>query len=170
MKWTPESIKAFETIKQAINDCPKLYYMLTHLPTYLYTDASDYGIGAYLFQLEEVTLPTGEISKIERPIAFASRALTAAQIKAWATPEKEAYAIVFAFQKFEHLIHDRHFILRTDHRNLTFVNTASSGRVRRWKLAIQDYDFDIEYVPGPDNIVSDAFSRQIRKEQRAPGQ
>jgi hypothetical protein len=34
------------------------------------------------------------------------------------------------------------------------------GKILRWKLAIQEYNFDtIDYIPGPDNIVADSFSR-----------
>ena len=29
----------------------------------------------------------------------------------------------------------------------------------RWKLAIQEYDFDIEYIKGADNVVADGMSR-----------
>jgi hypothetical protein len=33
--------------------------------------------------------------------------------------------------------------------------------VIRWKIAVQDYDFDIEHIPGVDNIVADGLSRLI---------
>ena len=38
--------------------------------------------------------------------------------------------------------------LRTDSRNLTFINTAEEGRVFRWKIQIQKYNFDIEHIAG----------------------
>ena len=53
------------------------------------------------------------------------------------------------------------FTLRTNHRNLLYVNTAPNSKVARWKLLIQVYDFDIQYIPGPDNFVADAFSRLV---------
>ena len=31
----------------------------------------------------------------------------------------------------------------------------------RWKIAIQEYDFMIEHIPGKDNIVADGFSRLV---------
>jgi len=118
---------------------------------YLHADASDYGIGAYLFQLKD---------GVEYPIAFISKALKKEQLR-WSTPEIEAYAIYYAFMKFEYLIRDTHFTLRTDHKNLTYINLENAGKVRRWKLAIQEYDFDIEHIPGKQNIVADVFSRLI---------
>jgi hypothetical protein len=37
--------------------------------------------------------------------------------------------------------------------------------VRRWKLAIQEYNFDIEHIPGEENIAADAFSRLCLRER-----
>ncbi len=118
---------------------------------FLHTDASTYGIGGYLFQL---------IEGIRHAIMFISRQLTACERK-WAVIEKEAFAIFFSFQKAEHLIRDRPFILRTDARNLTFLNTDHREKVKRWKLAIQGFDFKVEHIRGVDNIEADAFSRLV---------
>ena len=87
----------------------------------MHTDASDYGIGAYLFQVFDGS---------EQPIAFMSKTLSTEEIK-WSTIEKECYAIVVALRKFEYLIRDKHFTLHTDHANLTYVNDPSSPKVRR---------------------------------------
>jgi len=35
----------------------------------------------------------------------------------------------------------------------------------RWKLMIQEYDFDIEHVAGEENVVADAFSRLVAMPQ-----
>lgn len=149
--WTPESEKAFEDIRDSIRKCPKLFFMDDNAPIYLHTDASDYGIGAYLFQI---------VDGKEYPIQFMSKTLTADEIK-WSTIEKECYAIVYALHKFEYLLRDRHFTLRTDHANLTYLNDPPSAKVRRWKIAVQGYDMDIEWLRGEDNIVADKFSRLL---------
>lgn len=44
-----------------------------------------------------------------------------------------------------HLLLGRHFVLRTDHRNLIDLNLEGSAQVLRWKLAIELYDFDISH-------------------------
>jgi phage FluMu gp28-like protein len=148
--WTDKTIEQFEKVKQQIISCPKLYWMDDNLPVFLHTDASDYGIGAYLFQVDS----DGK----ERPIRFLSKALNAVQSR-WSTIEKECYAIFYAFKELEYLIRDRKFTLRTDHRNLLFLNGQPSQKVTRWKLAIQEYDFDIEHTSGRDNVVADTWSR-----------
>ena len=156
IQWTPEAEKAFEDIKDAINNCPQLFFLdyTEGLPIYLHTDASTYGIGAYLFQV---------VDGHERPIAFISKTLNEQQIKKWSTPEKEAYAIFYSLQKLEYLLRDAKFTLRTDHKNLTlpFLNNEQNARVKRWKLAIQQFDFNIEYIKGEENIVADHLSRLV---------
>jgi hypothetical protein len=147
--WTQQLDDCFVGLQAAIHECPLLYFIDENGSIILETDASQYGIGAYLYQI---------INGSKRPIAFMSKTLTKAELK-WSTIEKEAYAIFCAFRKFEHLLRDVHFTLRTDHRNLTFLNVESREKVKRWKLAIQHYDFSIEHIKGSDNIVADGFSR-----------
>ena len=67
--------------------------------------------------------------------------------------------------KFKHLLQSVRFTLRTDHRNLTYVNLSGSEKVIRWKLLIQQFNFDIEYIKGSDNEVADAFSRLCPSEE-----
>ena len=159
IKWTAELNRSFTELQTAVGNCPRLYYHdeKSGDEVFLETDASDYGIGAYLFQ---VRYKNGK--RYEYPICFISKSLNETERK-WATIEKEAYAIFYAFQKFEHLIRDIHFVLRTDHENLTYINVNPKQKVQRWKLAIQHYDFDIEHIAGKDNIIADAFSRFCAK-------
>lgn len=149
LDWTSETIAAYDALRQAIHECPKLFFLKDGTPIHLFTDASDYGIGAYLCQL---------IDGRWVPIAFISRTLDKGQ-KKWSTPEKECYAIYYSLVKLEHLLLDREFIIHTDHKNLTFLDESANARVNRWKLALQEYKFTLSYIKGEDNIVADAFSR-----------
>ena len=72
---TPEAILACETVKEEINLCTTLYFIDDVSPILLYTDASDYGIGAYLFQI---------IEGKEVLIAFVSHGLSEQEIR-WST-------------------------------------------------------------------------------------
>lgn len=150
--WTEQSRQAFEDMKMAIHNCPSLYFMDDQLAIFLHTDASKYGIGAYLFQLT----PEGR----ELPIAFISKTLSDTQ-RRWHTPQKEAYAIFYAFKQLDYLLRGVHFTLRTDHKNLIYINDTMTEMVIRWKIAVQEYDFDVEHIPGPQNIVADGLSRLI---------
>ncbi len=61
--------------------------------------------------------------------------------------------------KFDFLLRDVKFVVETDHKNLTFRTTAKSAKVRRWQLALQEFDFEYIHIKGEDNVVADAFSR-----------
>ena len=118
---------------------------------FLHTDASDYGIGAYLFQVKD---------GVEYPLQFISKSFDSVQSR-WSTNEKEAYAIIYAIRKLKPLLRDIHFTLRTDHKNLTYINDPPSAKVMRWKLDLMEYDFDIEHIPGTENEVADCLSRLL---------
>ena len=83
----------------------------------------------------------------------------------WTTIEKECYAIVRTFEKFEYLLRDIPFILMTDHENLIYLNVPRSSKVLHWKLAIQEYDFSISHVAGIHNVVADSFSRLLSEKE-----
>ena len=50
LSWTPETAQAFTELKEAIHNCQKLYFLDNYNQIILETDASDYGLGAYLRQ------------------------------------------------------------------------------------------------------------------------
>ena len=155
--WTPQAEQSFTKMKDAIVNSAKLYFVdddIERNPVFLETDASDYGIGAYLYQVKD-----GK----EYPLQFLSKALNATQLK-WATGEKEAYAIFFSIKKLKVLLRDIFFTLRTDHMNLTYINDSASPKVNRWKLELMEYNFDVVHIPGVKNIVADSFSRLLTLE------
>ena len=148
--WSDQARAAYNEIREKIRTCPKLFFMDRSLPIELHTDASDFGIGAFLSQVS----PEGETI----PIGIMSRLLSKTEMK-WTVTEKELFAIVEAFNKFQYLLGDTRFTVFTDHKNLTYASDPPSPKVRRWKLAIQGYDFDVVHIPGVDNVVADGLSR-----------
>jgi hypothetical protein len=79
----------------------------------------------------------------------------------WSAREKECYGIYYGVKLFEDLLDNRYFILKTDHMNLTYTNVTFTGKVLRWKLYLQDKDFDLYHVSGKEEhqFVPDALSR-----------
>ena len=148
----------FRALQSAVANSQKLYFLEENKEIFLQTDASDYGIGAYLYQLAE--------DGSKRPVAFISKALQHEQLN-WSVPEKEGYAIFYACCRLEHLIRDVHFVLQTDHKNLTYINYGNSAKIIRWKLHIQEFDFDVEHIAGEKNDVADAFSRMVKSNKKA---
>jgi hypothetical protein len=151
LSWNADTTKAFKTLQEAVWNCATLYFYDSSLPVFLLTDACNTGIGAYLFQVDK----DGK----EYPVGFMSQALHGAQLR-WSTFEQEAFAIHEALKKFQYLLRDIQFTLKTDHRNLLYLNdTGASDKVLRWKLDIQQFNFNVEHIPGQDNIVADLYSR-----------
>jgi hypothetical protein len=149
LTWSQAEMDAFAAIKEAIHNCPQLFFMDDESPILVHTDASDYGLGAYVSQIVE-----GK----EVPIGFVSKTFDD-RMQKWDTYQKEGYAIYFALQKWDYLLRDRRFTLKTDHKNLTLLKESSDAKVVRWMTALQMYDFELEYIPGPINTVADALSR-----------
>ncbi len=150
IEWTQEAEDAFTGIKNLIVNCPLLFFVDDKSTIYLHTDASDYGIGAYLFQL---------IDGQERPIRFLSRALSPEQAR-WSTIEKETWAIVCSLREWDSLLRDTWFVLRTDHKNLLYLGKEeSSQKVTRWMMEVREFHCFVEHIPGVKNEAADALSR-----------
>ena len=155
LQWNADAEKAFEDIKIAIDDLPKLYFGDDSLPVYVQTIASCDGIGGYMFQVA----PDGS----HRPICFISKTLSKAQRK-WSVADKNTFAIFYVFKRWEHHLRDRKFVLQTDHINLRYVDFEGTAKVKRWKMLMQEFDFQVEYLEGPLNVVVDSFSRNCANE------
>ena len=154
--WSDTSDKAFEEIRSVMRNLPKRFFLVDDLEIVVETDASDYGIGAFLYQIEVLADGT----KIKKPVEFISKSLTPTQQR-WNTTEKECYAIVFALTKWSSILSDRKFTLYTDHENLQYINDTGSDKVLRWKLLLQEFDVSIIYIKGIENIVADSLSRCV---------
>ena len=155
--WTPEGAIAFENVKVLISRSPMLYFIHDTAPIVLMTDASDYGVGGYLYQ---------EIDGKQQLVALVSKALTPTQLR-WSVIQKEAYGIFYCCTQLDPMLRDRKFTIQTDHKNLMFIKTDSNPMVVRWWMALQELDFSIEYIKGDTNSVADALSRLClnRKEE-----
>ena len=110
-------------------------------PITLHTDASDYGVGGYLFQT---------VDGIDQPVAFVSKSLNKSQLR-WSVIQKEAYGIFYSCIYLQSLLRDRFFAIRTDHRNLLFITEASNPMIVRWYMALPEFSFTLEFIPGVDN-------------------
>ena len=101
----------------------------------------------------------------ERPIAFASRTLTASESNC-AQVEKEALSLVFGVKRFHQFLYGRKFTLITDHKPLqtilgpkSAVSTVAAARMKRWALVLSAYDYGIVYRRSEEHSNADAFSR-----------
>ena len=154
VEWTPECSAAFNLLKQQMCSTPVLRSPDFEKMFLLQTDASDRGVGAVLSQVDE----NGD----EHPVGFFSRKLLPREER-YATVEKECLAIHLAVKAFRVYLLGRPFHVQTDHRSLEWMERfkENNGRLTRWSLALQPYDFKVEYKKGSENQNADALSRYL---------
>ena len=147
VKWTPEALKAFIALKEAMLTWVPLKLIDFTKPFWIFTDASGYAVGACLGQLDSDT-------GIIRPVAFFSRKLTSSQLN-WTPREKECYAIVMALHKWQSWIGLNEVTVRTDHKTLESwhkeVVQGSDGpspRQARWHQLFSRFKLQVEYAKG----------------------
>ncbi|KAL7306691.1 hypothetical protein TKK_0001364 [Trichogramma kaykai] len=143
----PTYIEAFNKCKELITNAPILQYPNFDEQFHITSDASNFAIGAVL-------------SQKGHPISYFSRTLNSAE-QNYSTIEKELLAIVEACRHFRPYVYGRKFIIETDHKPLTWLWSLKTPNCRliRWKIKLEEYDYEIKYKKGCENKVADALSR-----------
>lgn len=126
------------------------------MPLILTCYASPFGLSAYISQ---------PYADGDKPVAFASRSLTAAQ-KNYSKIDKEAAAIVFGVTRFYDYLFGRKFILKTDNSPIFRILGPEKGiprmaaiRLQNWAYFLSAFDYEIECIRTEQNVVADALSR-----------
>ena len=93
-------------------------------------------------------------------IAYGSRKLSPAE-RNYSTTEKECLAIVWTVRHWRPYLLGRPFAVVTVHQCLTWLHGLKEpkGRVTRWSLALQEYEFEIKHRPGRQHGNADTLSR-----------
>ena len=75
--------------------------------------------------------------------------------------EKELLAIVWSVKHFRPYLIGRKFQVLTDHKGLTWIFRVKdpSSRLLRWRMLLEEYEFEIVYKPGKQNVNADSLSR-----------
>ncbi len=152
--WTTEHQNSFDQLKQRLTSNLLLVHPDFTKTFYLNTDASNYALGVVLSQLDS--------ENNLRPISYASRVLNKAE-QNYSTIEKEALAMVFATKTFRVYLLGSRFKILSDHKPLKWLFSVKepSSRLVRWRLKLQEFEYDIEHIPGRKNSVADALSRLL---------
>ncbi|GFT35751.1 retrovirus-related Pol polyprotein from transposon 17.6 [Trichonephila clavipes] len=153
-EWTSETQEAFDDIKKAILNPPVLALPDQNAELQITTDASSRGIGAVL----EQRYPNSEV----KPLYFFSKKLNPSQSKYNATV-LEFFAIYTALNFFRSFLLGRKFKVFTDHKPLAgfLSNKNPSSKILRWKLALEEFNYDIHYIRGSLNSVAYHLSRYV---------
>lgn len=152
-QWDDTCEEALNRLKQYLVSAPILACPDFDIPFIVETDASDFGLGAVLVQRH---------NDEEKVICYLSRSLTKQERK-YSAVEKECLAVLFAVEKLRPYIEGTKFTVVTDHYSLKWLFNINnpSGRIARWALRLQQYDFDVVHRPGKNHLVPDALSRSV---------
>ena len=153
--WSEECQKVFEYMKNFLCTQPVLAIFDPDLPIHIYTDASLKGIGAELKQPQ-----LNENPKIEKPVAYFSRKLNDSQKRKKAI-YLECIAIKEAVKFWQHWLIGKHFKIFSDHKPLEKMNIRARTDEELGDLThyLSQFDFEIIYHPGKDNLDADCLSR-----------
>jgi len=154
--WDSAQKHAFQSLKEELISPPVLAHYDPDKETIISADASSYGLGGCLLQVQS--------NKEKRPVAYASRALNETEQR-YAQIEKEALASTWACERFSDYVLGKTFTLETDHKPLVPLLGGGKSldqlpaRVQRFKLRLMKYSFVVKHVPGKELFVADALSR-----------
>nr|GFB63858.1 putative reverse transcriptase domain-containing protein [Tanacetum cinerariifolium] len=85
--------------------------------------------------------------------------------KNYTTHDLELGAVVFALKIWRHYLHGTKCTVFTNHKSLQHIldQKELNMRQRRWLELLSDYDCEIRYHLGKENVVTDALSRKERE-------
>ena len=125
--WSESCANAFDRLKRALISAPVLAFPNFDEQFLLYVDASSTGIGFALAQIQN-----GK----EVVIAYNGRGLNQATTQRnYTTTEREALALVEGIKKFQPYLHDRKFVVYSNHKSKnskTMRDTIKTGK-SEWK-------------------------------------
>ena len=157
--WTEDMELAFNNIRESVCNSCILTIPLPEDTMSIVTDASGSGIGGVL----QVRRETGW-----EAAAFYSRQTRGPEHRYSAT-ELEALALVETVRHFGYYLYGKEFVAYTDHKPLCalLLSDRLNGRLRRLGMKLQHWLITIQYLPGEDNGMADALSREERHRETA---
>ncbi|KAG0435946.1 Transposon Tf2-9 polyprotein [Dictyocoela muelleri] len=144
IKWNDQHTEMYMDILKDLKKAPILKYPDHTQDFILETDASDRAIGAVLKQKDEI-------------VGLYSHKFSPAEER-YTSMEKEAFGILKSMEFFKPYVIGSKIVIYTDNRNLLF-NTDLSKRVQRWKLLLEEFNYELKRIKGKNNKIADMLSR-----------
>ena len=155
ISWLPLHQTVLDRLVNLLTSPPILAYPEYNEPYVLHTDASQLGLGAVLYQLQ---------NGVMRVISYASRTLTPAEKRYHLHSGKlEFLALKWSIcDEFRDLLYYApSFTVYTDNNPLTYVMKSAklNATGHRWVADLSNFNFTIKYRPGTHNADADILSR-----------
>ena len=149
--WRPACEVSFAGLRDAMVRAPILAFPTESGDYVLDTDASNFGLGGVLSQIQ---------NGVECVIAYCSRALRRSQRK-YCTTKREMLAVVSMCIQFRSYLRGARFTLRTDHKSLVWLHRFkdTEGMMARWLHTLHQFQFTIVHRAGRDHGNADGLSQ-----------
>ena len=156
--WTDNQERAFKELIEKLVSAPILRLPNPSKPMKVYTDASGHALGAILAQVDN--------EGREYVCQYESRLLKGPEVH-YGISEKECLGIVWAIRKFRPYLYGTKFQVITDHSALKWLMTIKdpTGKLARWSIYLQGYDFEIIHRKGEAHLNVDILSRPTQLNQ-----
>jgi hypothetical protein len=142
-------------MKKRFTEEPVLLMPDQSKPFQIESDASKVATGTVLTQLDS----NGD----QHPVAFLSKTFSETERK-YKIYDRELLGIIRALKEWRHYIQGSGHttIVYSDHKNLTYFQTAQklNDRQARWLLYLSGFDLKLIHLPGTKMVQSDALSRR----------
>jgi hypothetical protein len=137
---------------------PILVFLDWEKTFHVHVDASTIALGKIMVQ--------PRAGDLDHPIAFARRKLSELDNN-YNTMERQGLAMIYALHKFRHYLLGKHFKMLTNHYALKYLvnKPVLGGRIYRWLLLFQEFDFEVIFKPGNLKVGLDYLSRVTNGEE-----
>nr|GEU36110.1 putative reverse transcriptase domain-containing protein [Tanacetum cinerariifolium] len=152
--WDDKQEEIFHILKEKLCNAHVLALLDGPNDFVVYCDVSNQGFGCVLMQRGKV-------------IAYASRELKTHD-KNYTAHDLELGAVVFTLKIWRHFIYGTKSVIYTDHKSLQYIFDQKELNMhqRWWIELLSDYECEIKYHLGKENVVADALSRKERLKLR----
>ena len=151
--WTEQCNNAFESLKTALCSSPVMSIADPDWKFIVKVDSCKTGIGCIL---EQENLITKERTVIE----YASQKYNDTQQR-YPAIELEVCGLLFAIKHWKHYLIGKHFVVETDSKAVEWIKDKRDliGKLGRWSLYLENFDFSTVHVPGKIHIAPDSLNR-----------
>lgn len=151
-QWTASDTEKVKEIFDKLKENITLQAPSFEKDFYLETDASQTGLGGVLYQTHGI-------------IGLYSKKFSLSQ-KNYTVSEKECLAVIESIKHWQKIIYGNKIIIKTDHANLLKQPPIENSRIQRWKLLLEEFDYEIVHKKGADNCIADGLSRLHKLETK----
>ena len=151
--WSKECEESFQKLKFALCSDPVVRISNPEWDYVVKVDSSKYGVGCILEQKNPVD---NERIVIE----YGSSKFNSTQ-QNYPAIELEVCGLIFAIKHWKHYLIGKPFVVETDSKAVQWIKGKrdTMGKLGRWSLFLENFQFETVHVPGKVHLGPDALSR-----------